>query len=128
MPTALRGKVFPGSIDCIIKDYNERGAKLLFEAGLPSAERMILVVWSTGLAFDGVVRWRGGDEIGLRFARGCDFRARVPALFWDAREEWLQSRPRIPRRTLIQRSAMIEKASGRATAAAAPSYLKRLRD
>lgn len=127
LATALRGKIFPGGVDCIIKDYNERGARIQATDGLPDAEGLILVVWSTGLAFEGQVRWRSGEEVGLRFSRSSDFRGRVPAVFWDAREEWLRSRPKMPRRTLINQSAMIERQSGRTTAAASPSYLKRLR-
>lgn len=127
LPTALRGRIFPGGADCIIKDYNERGARIQAPDGLPDAERLILVVWSTGLAFEGHIRWRSGEEVGLRFSRSSDFRGRVPALFWEAREEWLRSRPKLPRRALISQSAMIERQSGRTTAAAAPSYLKRLR-
>lgn len=125
--TALRGKIFPGAVDCIVKDYNERGAKIEIVDCLPESDRLILVVWSTGLAFEGQVRWRTRDEAGLRFARHCDFRGRVPSQFWDAREEWLRSRKRLPRRALINQSAMIERSSGRSTAAASPSYLTRLR-
>lgn len=126
LPTALRGKIFPGSADCIIKDYNERGARIQAPEGLPDDERLILVVWSTGLAFEGQIRWRSGGEVGLRFSRSSDFRGRVPALFWEARQEWLKSRPKLPRRALINQSAMIER-QGRATAAASPSYLARLK-
>ncbi len=128
LPTTLRGKLFPGAVDCVIKDYNERGAKVQVVDDLPPDERMILVVWSTGLAFEGLVRWRSGEDVGLRFSRSCDFRGRVPAMFWDAREEWLRSRPKMPRRTLMSQSAMIERRQGRSTAAASPSYLTRLRD
>jgi hypothetical protein len=127
LPTTLRGKVFPGALDCIIKDYNERGAKVQVVDGLPSDGPLILVVWSTGLAFEGQVRWRSGEDIGLRFSKGCDFRGRVPAKFWEAREEWLKSRPKMPRRALMSQSAMIERQAGRSTAAASPSYLARLR-
>jgi hypothetical protein len=125
--TTLRGRLFPGGVECVIKDYNERGAKVQVVDGLPADERMILVVWSTGLAFEGQVRWRSGDDVGLRFSRSCDFRGRVPAMFWDAREEWMRSRPKMPRRALMSQSAMIERQQGRATAAASPSYLSRLK-
>ena len=128
LATTLRGKLFPGGVDCVIKDYNERGAKVQVEGDLPADERMILVVWSTGHAFEGQVRWRSREDVGLRFSRSCDFRGRVPAMFWDAREEWMRSRPKMPRRALINQSAMIERHRGRSTAAASPSYLTRLRD
>ncbi|HEY5411723.1 MAG TPA: hypothetical protein VIJ94_13460 [Caulobacteraceae bacterium] len=111
----------------MIRDYNERGAKLQFIGALPEDDAFILVVWSTGLAFEGQVRWRTGVEAGLRFLRSCDFRGRTPAFFWAARSEWLRSRPRLPRRALGVRSSMIDAASS-LQAAPTPSYMTRPRD
>ena len=126
-PTTLRGRAFPGGFECMIRDYNERGAKLQFIGALPEDDAFILVVWSTGLAFEGQVRWRTGVEAGLRFLRSCDFRGRTPAFFWPARSEWLRSRPRLPRRALSVRSSMIDAASS-LQAAPTPSYMTRPRD
>lgn len=126
-PTTLRGKAFPGNFDCVVKDYNERGARLQFVGARPDEDQFILVVWSTGLAFEGQVRWRAGEEIGLRFLRSCDFRGRTPAFFWTARAEWLRSRPKISRRRLNVGSAMINAASG-LQSTPTPSYMTRLKD
>ncbi len=126
-PTTLRGKAFPGGFDCVVKDYNERGAKVQFDGAHSDQEQFILVVWSTGLAFEGQVRWRAGEEVGLRFLRSCDFRGRTPAFFWAARAEWLRSRPRLSRRKLNVGSAMM---GGPASLGSppTPSYMTRLRD
>ena len=126
-PTTLRGKAFPGGADCLIRDYTDKGARLQFPAGAPDGDQFIVVFWSTGLAFEGQVRWRAGDEAGLRFLRSCDFRGRTPAFFWAARSEWLRSRPKLPRRMLGVSSAMIDSAS-RLRSAPTPSYMTRPRD
>lgn len=126
-PTTLRGRAYPGGFECMIRDFNERGAKLEFIGAVPDSDSFILVVWSTGLAFEGQVRWRAGVEAGLRFLRSCDFRGRTPAFFWAARSEWLRSRPRLPRRALSVRSSMIDAASS-VQAAPTPSYMTRPRD
>jgi hypothetical protein len=126
-PTALRGKAFPGACDCVVKDYNERGARVQFTGARPAEDQFILVVWSTGLAFEGQVRWRAGEEVGLRFLRTCDFRGRTPAFFWSARAEWLRSRPRMSRRQLNVGSSMINASAG-LQSTPTPSYMTRLRD
>jgi len=126
-PTALRGKVFPGGLDCVVKDYNERGARLQFSGGRPEGQQFVLVMWATGLAFEGQVRWRAGEELGLLFLRSCDFRGRTPAFFWAARAEWLRSRPKLSRRALNVGSAMIDAASN-LQSAPTPSYMTRRRD
>ena len=126
-PTTLRGKAFPGGFDCVVKDYNERGARIQFVGPCADKDQFILVVWSTGLAFEGQVRWRAGEEVGLRFVKSCDFRGRTPAFFWAARAEWLRSRPRLSRRKLNVGSAMM---GGPASLGSTPtpSYMTRLRD
>ena len=107
MPTALRGKTFPGPLDCVVKDFNEKGAKLHFDAAPATGERFVLVIWTTGMAFEVQVRWRSGDEVGVRFIQRCDFQARTPAMFWPMRTQWLKSRRPMRRRALITNSAMI---------------------
>jgi hypothetical protein len=126
-PTTLRGRVFPGNLDCTVRDYNERGARLQFSGAAPEDDQFILVMWSTGQAFEGQVRWRGGQETGVLFLRSCDFRGRTPSFFWTARAEWLRSRPKLPRRTLKVRSTMIG-ANSAPQAVPTPSYMLKPRD
>ncbi len=126
-PTTLRGKAFPGGFDCVVRDYNERGARLQFTGERPQSDQFVLVLWATGVAFEGQVRWSGSEELGVLFLRSCDFRGRTPAFFWAARAEWLRSRPKMSRRALNIGSAMIDGASG-LQSVPTPSYMTRKRD
>ncbi len=107
VPTTLRGKVFPGEIDCVVKDFNERGAKLQFSEQPVAGERVILVIWTSGLAFEAQVRWRTSAAIGVQFIQRCDFRSRTPAMFWPARAVWLKSRRPFRRSALKNNPVMI---------------------
>ena len=127
LATTLRGKAFPGGFDCMVRDYNERGARLQFVGPRPESDQFIVVMWATGVAFEGQVRWRGGEELGVRFLRSCDFRGRTPSFFWAARAEWLRSRPRLSRRAMNVGSAMIDSATG-LQSIPTPSYMTRRRD
>lgn len=113
MPTTLRAKAFPGELDCIIKDYNERGARIYFPDRPDIGERLVVVVWSTGLCFEGFTRWKAGSEAGVRFVRSCDFRGRAPGHLLDIKAMWMKSRTRRPRRVLMSQTAMVVKRSGR---------------
>lgn len=112
-PTALRAKVFPGVIDCVIRDYNERGARLEFSEPVVIGEQIVVVIWSSGLAFESVIRWRRGAEIGVQFQVGRDLRRPTPAHFAAIRAEWMNRRPRLSRRKLAKCSAMIDDRAAR---------------
>jgi hypothetical protein len=113
LPTTLRAKAFPGEHDCIIKDYNERGARLYFPGRPQLAEQLVVVVWSTGLAFEAFTRWKSATEIGVRFVRSCDFRGRAPSHLLDIKALWMKSRTRSPRRALMSQKAMVVGRKGR---------------
>ena len=117
MPTTLRGKVFPGEVDCLVKDFTERGAKLQFSEAALSGERIILVIWTSGLAFEAQVRWRASGAIGVLFIQRCDFRSRTPAMFWPARALWLKSRRPFRRTALKSNPVMIVSPSRRSSRA-----------
>jgi hypothetical protein len=106
--TALRAKVFPGGLDCTIADFNDRGARLRFAERPAIADHLVMVVWSSGLAFEAVVRWRGGDEVGVEFQHKRDFRRPVPAELASIRAQWLKRRPRIRRRKLLAQSGIVQ--------------------
>ena|SRR5438477_12329496 len=108
MQTALRGKVFPGPLDCVIKDYNTRGARLRFDARPTIGDHIVVVIWSSGLAFEAAPRWRTQQEAGVEFVRTCDFRRPVPAHLAHIRAQWLMRRPRVGRRDLIACPALIQ--------------------
>ena len=42
--TSLRGKVFPGQLDCRISDFSKFGARLTFDGSPPEAGRLTVVV------------------------------------------------------------------------------------
>ncbi len=114
IPTTLRAKVFPRPgaepLDCTITDFNDRGARLNL-GGFPAAgDDLIVVVWSTGLAFEALTMWRHGGDAGVRFISRCDFRCRVPSRFLSAKGIWLKTRPKLRRPERLSRAAMLERA------------------
>lgn len=113
LPTALRAKVFPGAVDCVIRDYNERGARLEFGEPMALGEHVVVVIWSSGLAYEAVTRWRAGPQIGVQFQVGRDLRRPTPAHFAAIRAAWKNRRPRMSRRKLIKCSAMIDDRAAR---------------
>src|SRR6185312_11483016 len=82
-PTSLRGKVFPGGVDCLIKDFSKGGARLRFQGAKPAEDRVVVVIWSTGVAVEAVRRWRAGAEAGFQFLHRFDLRRAVPERLAD---------------------------------------------
>jgi hypothetical protein len=108
VPTALRAKLFPGAVDCVIADLTDRGARLRFEHRPMIGDHVVVVVWSSGLAFEAVVRWRAGDQTGVEFLHKRDFRRPVPAELAAIRAQWLKRRPRIRRRKLLAQAGILQ--------------------
>ncbi|HWF77125.1 MAG TPA: PilZ domain-containing protein [Caulobacteraceae bacterium] len=108
IPTSLRGKVFPGAVDCQITDFTKFGARLRFKAGLPDGDEVILVVWSSGVAFEATVRWRHEDEVGVSFASSRDLRRPAPPHLAEAQALWMKRRPRVGRRALIASPVILQ--------------------
>ncbi len=113
LPTTLRAKVFPGAIDCVIRDYNERGARLSFSERMLMGEHVVVVIWSSGLAYEAVTRWRAGSEIGVEFQVGRDLRRPTPPHLAQIRMQWMNRRPRLSRRKLIRCAALIDDRAAR---------------
>jgi hypothetical protein len=111
LATALRGKIFPGETDCTIADFSKLGARLRFDAPPDVGEHLVLVVWSSGLAFEAVTRWASRNEVGVQFLSSRDLRRPAPAHLAEIQAQWLKRRPRIARRQLIANAAIIEKPS-----------------
>jgi hypothetical protein len=109
IPTSLRGKVFPGGVDCLITDFTKFGARLSFKAGpAPDGDQLIMVVWSSGVAFEANVRWRHEDEIGVSFASSRDLRRPAPPKLAEAQALWMKRRPRVGRRALIASPVILQ--------------------
>jgi hypothetical protein len=100
IPTTLRGKVFPGALDCLVTDFTKMGARLRFIGPAPDGDRMIMVVWSSGVAFESVVRWRRTGELGVQFVSSRDLRRPAPPHLMEAQALWMKRRPRVGRRAL----------------------------
>ena len=106
--TSLRGKIFPGGTDCVVADFSKMGARLRFDGPPPEGEQLILVVWSSGVAFEAQVRWRHGVELGVRFASSRDLRRPAPPQLAEAQALWMKRRPRIGRRALIASPVILQ--------------------
>ncbi len=106
--TSLRGKVFPGEIDCVIADFSKRGARLHFEGPPPEEARLTMVVWSSGVAFDSAVRWRRGLEVGVQFYNSRDLRRPAPPHLAEIQALWIKRRPRVGRRQLIASPVILQ--------------------
>jgi hypothetical protein len=107
--TSLRGKVFPGQLDCVIADFSKHGARLKFDGSPPAESRMTMVVWSSGVAFDAQVRWRRGLEIGVQFFSNRDLRRPAPPHLAEAQALWMKRRPRVGRRQLIASPVILQR-------------------
>ena|SRR5580704_3059900 len=108
VPTSLRGKAFPGPCDCVIADFSKLGARLRFEQAPSLPERLTVVVWSSGVAFDATVRWRRGDEIGVQFASSRDLRRPAPPHLVEIQALWMNRRPKVGRRALISSPVILQ--------------------
>ncbi|MGH6955062.1 MAG: PilZ domain-containing protein [Caulobacteraceae bacterium] len=109
--TSLRGKVFPRGTDCIVADFSKRGARLRFADAPPPGERMTMVVWSSGVAFEATVRWRRGLEIGVEFASSRDLRRPAPPHLAEAQALWMKRRPKVGRRALVKSAIILQSRS-----------------
>ena len=108
IPTSLRGKVFPGGVDCQVTDFTKLGARLRFKGPPPAGDRLIMVVWSSGVAFESVVRWRRPGEIGVAFTASRDLRRPAPPHLAEAQALWMKRRPRVGRRALIASPVILQ--------------------
>jgi len=119
--TTLRGKVFPGAVDCVIADFSKRGARVRFSGPPPAGDRLIVVVWTSGFAYEAVIRWRTGFEIGVHFASNRDLRRPAPAHMAEAQAAWRHRRPRIRRQTLLKQNTVFHRTDHPAAPAQAAS-------
>ena len=107
-PTTLRGKVFPGQVDCVITDFSRRGARLRFEGPPPADERIVVVIWTAGIAVEAIRCWRRDVEAGWQFLNRFDLRGTVPERLADVKTQWLNRRHRLRRGELKDCGVMID--------------------
>jgi hypothetical protein len=84
--TSLRGKVFPGPVDCVVADFSKLGARLRFETPPPAGERLIMVVWSSGVAV----------------------RRPAPPHLAEIQALWIGRRPKVGRRAMIASPVILQ--------------------
>jgi hypothetical protein len=69
----LQGRIFFNhrrtSIDCLIRDFCEHGAKLTFSSMTATPDVVDLYIPSRDVSFRAKVQWRNGNEIGVGFER-----------------------------------------------------------
>jgi len=70
---------------------------------------LVVVVWSSGLAFEVDIRWREGRELGVRFLSSRDLRRPAPPYLAAAQAAWRKRRPRITRRKLASSPVILQK-------------------
>jgi hypothetical protein len=67
----LQGRIFfnhrRSSVDCLIRDYSETGAKLKFSEAITVPEAIELFVPNKDVIHRARVQWRSGDEMGVAF-------------------------------------------------------------
>lgn len=92
VPVRLDARVFPGRLECLVRDLSAHGARIQFsEPGL-APDEVVLVLWDSGQAFEAQAVWWLNDEIGLRFLRACELTQAAPATFQEAKQAWQGSR------------------------------------
>ena len=120
IPTSLRGKVFPGAVDCVITDFTKQGARLRFDGAIPDENPRVMVVWSSGQAFVAETRWRYGREIGVRFTGSRDLRRPAPEFLAEAQALWRKRRPKLRRKALIASPVILRSTRRRSQRLATP--------
>jgi len=109
MPTTLRGKVFPGAVDCVIRDMSRRGAKLGFTGQPPQGDQFVVVIWTTGAALEATRRWSTSNEIGVHIHNRVDLRGTVAPHLAEVKAQWANRRPKLSRVALKRCDAVMGK-------------------
>jgi hypothetical protein len=76
------------SIDCLIRDLSEHGAKLKFSSAVATPDVVELYVPSRDKSYRARVRWRFGEDVGVSFNLDESAPPLVPgeaAIDWSAR-------------------------------------------
>ena len=88
----LQGRIFFNnrrtSVDCLIRDFSEHGARLKFSSMTATPDVVELYVPNKDESYRAKVQWRNGDEIGVGFdvdAGSPPLAPGTPAADWSAR-------------------------------------------
>jgi hypothetical protein len=61
------GKACEFTVDCIIADISEAGARVQIQPGPPTPTELYLVHLRERVAYESTVAWRRGNNLGLKF-------------------------------------------------------------
>jgi hypothetical protein len=91
----LQGRIFFNnrrtSVDCLIRDISEHGARLKFSSATITPDVVELYIPNKEESYRAKVQWRNADEIGVGF--DCDetpLAAGMPSAEWSARIQKLE--------------------------------------
>jgi hypothetical protein len=88
----LQGRIYfnnrRSSVDCLIRDYSETGAKLKFSESVAVPEAIELYIPNKEEIHRARVQWRSGDEMGIAFGD----EVRSPSVVHDAGQDDLATR------------------------------------
>jgi hypothetical protein len=75
----LRGRAFynnrQNALDCLIRDFSEHGANLIFSEAVSIPEAVDLYIPQKDQTFRAHVQWRAGGEVGVAFGEPASVRA-----------------------------------------------------
>jgi hypothetical protein len=88
----LQGRIFFNnrrtSVDCLIRDFSEQGARLKFSSATATPDVVELYIPNKDESYRAKVQWRNADEIGVGFdvvAGAPPLAPGTPAADWSAR-------------------------------------------
>jgi PilZ domain len=88
----LQGRIYfnnrRSSVDCLVRDYSEAGARLKFSESVAVPEAIELYIPNKEEIHRARVQWRSGDEMGIAFGE----EARQPSVVHDAGQDDLATR------------------------------------
>jgi hypothetical protein len=71
----LQGRIYfnnrRSSLDCLVRDYSEAGARLKFSESLAVPDAIELYIPNKEEVHRARVEWRSGNEVGISFAEGA---------------------------------------------------------
>jgi len=83
----LQGRIYfnnrRSTVDCLIRDYSETGARLKFSETIAVPEAIELFIPNREEVHRARVQWRSGNEMGISF----DEEARAPSIAPDAAQQ-----------------------------------------
>jgi hypothetical protein len=115
----LQGRIFfnnrRSSVDCLIRDISERGAKLRFSSAIATPDVVELHVPSRDESYRARIEWRAGEEVGVSF-EGAEAPPLVPSASapgdWAARIQKLEHDVAVLQRKVNELSAAIRQIQG----------------